>query len=88
MAIEQMGVLKALDSTKTQLYHFTTIVITGMGFFTDAYDIFCISIITKLLGRIYYPNPISSASPGILPPKVSDAVTAASLCSTFAGQLC
>ncbi|KAK7854013.1 putative inorganic phosphate transporter 1-2 [Quercus suber] len=47
MAIEQMGVLKALDSTKTQLYHFTTIVITGMGFFTDAYDIFCISIITK-----------------------------------------
>ena len=84
MATEQMGVLKALDSAKTQLYHFTAIVITGMGFFTDAYDIFCISIITKLLGRIYY---LSSSSPGTLPPKVSDAVTAASLCGTFAGQL-
>ena len=84
MATEQMGVLKALDSAKTQLYHFIAIVITGMGFFTDAYDIFCISIITKLLGRIYY---LSSSSPGTLPPKVSDAVTAASLCGTFAGQL-
>lgn len=84
MASEQMGVLKALDSAKTQLYHFTAIGITGMGFFTDAYDIFCICIITKLLGRIYYPGP---SSPGTLPHKVSDAVTAASLCGTFAGQL-
>ncbi|KAM1234506.1 hypothetical protein ACFX2J_004075 [Malus domestica] len=25
-----------------------------MGFFTDAYDLFCISLVTKLLGSTYY----------------------------------
>ncbi|EFH39018.1 hypothetical protein ARALYDRAFT_497304, partial [Arabidopsis lyrata subsp. lyrata] len=54
---KQLGVLKALDVAKTQLYHFTAIVIAGMGFFTDAYDLFCVSLVTKLLGRIYYFNP-------------------------------
>ncbi|TYG37042.1 hypothetical protein ES288_D13G110600v1 [Gossypium darwinii] len=50
----QLGVLNALDAAKTQWYHFTAIVIAGMGFFTDAYDLFSISLITKLFGRIYY----------------------------------
>ncbi|CAA6662616.1 unnamed protein product [Spirodela intermedia] len=54
MARDQLQVLTALDVAKTQLYHFTAIVIAGMGFFTDAYDLFCISLVTKLLGRIYY----------------------------------
>ncbi|CBI23636.3 unnamed protein product, partial [Vitis vinifera] len=54
MAREQLQVLSALDLARTQLYHFTAIVIAGMGFFTDAYDLFSISLVTKLLGRIYY----------------------------------
>ncbi|CDY32943.1 BnaA09g16500D [Brassica napus] len=60
MAEQQLGVLKALDVAKTQLYHFTAIVIAGMGFFTDAYDLFCVSLVTKLLGRLYYFNPFFS----------------------------
>ncbi|KAG4147356.1 hypothetical protein ERO13_D05G217350v2, partial [Gossypium hirsutum] len=55
----QLGVLNALDAAKTQWYHFTAIVIAGMGFFTDAYDLFSISLITKLLGRIYYFDALS-----------------------------
>ncbi|KAL0684636.1 hypothetical protein Bca4012_051484 [Brassica carinata] len=66
MAEQQLGVLKALDVAKTQLYHFTAIVIAGMGFFTDAYDLFCVSLVTKLLGRLYYFNPLSE-KPGSLP---------------------
>ncbi|KAF3335295.1 C2 domain-containing protein [Carex littledalei] len=38
----------------TAVPSFTALVIAGMGFFTDAYDLFCISLVTKLLGRIYY----------------------------------
>ena len=56
-------VLDALDAAKTQWYHFTAVVIAGMGFFTDAYDLFSISLVTKLLGRIYYFDP-SSRTPG------------------------
>ncbi|CAN0886369.1 Probable inorganic phosphate transporter 1-7 [Linum grandiflorum] len=50
-----------------------------MGFFTDAYDLFCISLVTKLLGRIYYH--------GTLPPVVSAAVNGVAFCGTLAGQL-
>ncbi|KAI4966000.1 hypothetical protein ZWY2020_047255 [Hordeum vulgare] len=65
---EQQGlqVLSALDAAKTQWYHFTAIVVAGMGFFTDAYDLFTISLVTKLLGRIY--TDLSKPDPGSLPP--------------------
>ncbi|KAJ8547236.1 hypothetical protein K7X08_010822 [Anisodus acutangulus] len=86
MAKNQLEVLNALDVAKTQLYHFTTIVIAGMGFFTDAYDLFCISLVTKLLGRIYYHHD-GAPKPGILPPGVSAAVNGVAFCGTLLGQL-
>ncbi|KAK6145943.1 hypothetical protein DH2020_019812 [Rehmannia glutinosa] len=86
MAKEQLQVLNALDVAKTQWYHFTAIVIAGMGFFTDAYDLFCISLVTKLLGRIYYHHE-GALKPGTLPPNVSAAVNGVAFCGTLAGQL-
>ncbi|XP_028780719.1 probable inorganic phosphate transporter 1-5 isoform X2 [Neltuma alba] len=86
MAREQTSVLNALDVAKTQWYHFTAIVIAGMGFFTDAYDLFSITNVTNLLGRIYYTHP-GSDKPGILPPNVSMAVNGVALCGTLAGQV-
>ncbi|RZC44021.1 hypothetical protein C5167_036973 [Papaver somniferum] len=86
MVMEQLEVLKALDIAKTQLYHFTAIVIAGMGFFTDAYDLFCISLVTKLLGRIYYTVE-GAAKPGNLPPNVAAAVNGVALVGTLVGQL-
>ncbi|KQJ81733.1 probable inorganic phosphate transporter 1-4 [Brachypodium distachyon] len=82
----ELKVLDALDAAKTQWYHFTAIVIAGMGFFTDAYDLFSISLVTKLLGRIYYFDP-TSKTPGTLPPNVSAAVNGVAFCGTLAGQL-
>ncbi|XP_010556965.2 PREDICTED: probable inorganic phosphate transporter 1-5 [Tarenaya hassleriana] len=79
-------VLKALDGAKTQMYHFTAIVIAGMGFFTDTYDLFSISLITKLLGRIYY-HVDGSKKTGTLPPNVAAAVNGVAFCGTLAGQL-
>ncbi|KAG6727036.1 hypothetical protein I3842_02G111200 [Carya illinoinensis] len=86
MAGNKLVVLDALDVAKTQWYHFTAIVIAGMGFFTDAYDLFCISLVSKLLGRIYYTKP-DLEKPGTLPPNVADAVNGVALCGTLAGQL-
>ncbi|GMN68336.1 hypothetical protein TIFTF001_037390 [Ficus carica] len=75
-----------MDAAKVQWYHLKAVVVTGMGFFTDAYDLFCISLVTKLLGRIYYPVT-ASPKPGILPPNVAAAVNGVALCGTLAGQL-
>ncbi|KAH6809009.1 phosphate transporter 1 [Perilla frutescens var. frutescens] len=87
MARENLQVLDALDSAKTQLYHFTAIVIAGMGFFTDAYDLFSISLVTKLLGRIYYTTNLKAPKPGTLPPNISSSVTGVALVGTLMGQL-
>lgn len=86
MTENNLDVLVALDGAKTQRFHFTTILISGMGFFTDAYDLFCISLVTKLLGRIYY-HIDGSPTPGSLPPNVSAAVNGVAFCGTFVGQL-
>ncbi|KAL3686966.1 hypothetical protein R1sor_013275 [Riccia sorocarpa] len=80
------SVLTSLDKAKTQSYHFKAIIISGMGFFTDAYDLFSISNLTRLLGRIYYFKP-GSSKPGVLPANVNAAVTGVALCGTLAGQL-
>ncbi|PNT60634.1 hypothetical protein BRADI_5g02760v3 [Brachypodium distachyon] len=80
MARKQLKVLHALDVATTQLYHFTAIMIAGMGFFTDAYDLFSISLVTDLLGRIYYHD-------GVLPVSVSALVNGVALCGTVLGQL-
>ncbi|XP_024384156.1 probable inorganic phosphate transporter 1-3 [Physcomitrium patens] len=79
-------VLAALDKANTQWYHFKTIVIAGMGFLTNAYDLFCISTLTRLLGRIYYHNPLDK-KPGVLPPNVSGAVNGVALCGALVGHL-
>ncbi|GAB4850908.1 Inorganic phosphate transporter 1-4 [Ancistrocladus abbreviatus] len=86
MASNQLQVLNALDVAKTQWYHFTAIVIAGMGFFTDSYDLFSISIVTKLLGRLYYQVP-GTPKPGVLPINVNVSVSGIALCGAFAGQL-
>nr|QWT68769.1 inorganic phosphate transporter 4 [Astragalus sinicus] len=83
MALE---VLEALDSARTQWYHVTAIVIAGMGFFTDAYDLFCISTVSKLLGRLYYFDP-TTGKPGKLPTPVNNVVLGVALVGTLAGQL-
>ncbi|KAH0979311.1 hypothetical protein GBA52_006715 [Prunus armeniaca] len=64
MADGKQSIFSSLDNAKTQLYHYKAIVIAGMGFFTDAYDLFCITAVTKLIGRLYYYDP-STNSPAI-----------------------
>jgi MFS transporter, PHS family, inorganic phosphate transporter len=54
--------LKTLDNAKFGFFHLLTICVSGMGFFSSAYDLFVISLLTKLLGRLYYPD-VSYFSP-------------------------
>jgi PHS family inorganic phosphate transporter-like MFS transporter len=79
---QQPRVLQALDVARTQWYHFTAIVIAGMGFFTDAYDLFSISLVVDVIGHRYYGYL------GGKPPRgVSAAISVVALCGTVPGQL-
>ncbi|KAH7572941.1 hypothetical protein JRO89_XS03G0040100 [Xanthoceras sorbifolium] len=85
MTGQQLQVLKALDVAKTQWYHFTAVLIAVMRFFTDAYDLSCIPLITKLLGRIYYHKE-GSYTFGYLPNNVAVAVIGVTFCGTIEGR--
>lgn len=57
-----LRVLSALDAARTQWYHFKAIIVAGMGLFTDAYDLFCIAPVMKIISQIYYHNqPVGTA---------------------------
>lgn len=84
-----LKVLDALDTAKTQYYHFKAIIIAGMGLFTDAYDLFCIPPIMRLIGRLYYPDfddrdPNKSYQ---VPVAIASAMVAIALLGTVIGQL-
>ncbi|GAQ78613.1 phosphate transporter [Klebsormidium nitens] len=83
------SVLTALDKKKVSWFHFQAIIIAGVGFFNDAYDLFVIGLLTKLIGRIYFiPSqpPFPKKVPTI-PIGPNSAVTAVALVGTFCGQL-
>ncbi|HTT45982.1 MAG TPA: MFS transporter, partial [Thermoplasmata archaeon] len=42
-------ILNALDTARIQRFHLRTIVVAGMGFFSDAYDLFVISLVLPIL---------------------------------------
>ncbi|KAL4574781.1 hypothetical protein LXL04_021619 [Taraxacum kok-saghyz] len=85
MASNNLSVLEALDTARTQWYHAKAIIIAGSGFFTDAYDLFCITTVSKLLGRLYFSN--GGSDPGKLPTHINNAVTGVALIGTLTGQL-
>ncbi|KAH7850460.1 hypothetical protein Vadar_033340 [Vaccinium darrowii] len=78
-----LKVLSALDSARTQLYHFKAIIIAGMGLFTDAYDLFCIPPIMRLIGRIYYPDRTNHD----VPVAISSVMIALALLGAVIGNL-
>jgi PHS family inorganic phosphate transporter-like MFS transporter len=90
-------VLAALDGQRVSWFHFKAIIIAGMGFFNDSYDLFTIGLLTKLIGRIYYtprcpmnticPKSFYGKKPGALPINQNSAITAVALCGTLVGQI-
>ena len=82
-----LKVLSALDTAKTQLYHFKAIIIAGMGLFTDAYDLFCIPSIMALIGRVYYDQEKPESKKYKVPPVDNSIMLAIALLGTAIGQL-
>ncbi|XP_052201895.1 probable inorganic phosphate transporter 1-9 [Diospyros lotus] len=79
-----LKVLSALDTAKTQYYHFKAIIVAGMGMFTDAYDLFCIPPIMRLIARIYYQDVGKEKGPPIF---VSSLMVGIPLLGTVIGKL-
>ena len=60
------GVLAALDGAKIQRFHLRTILVAGMGFFTDAYDLFVISLAIPIVVAVYEGGQVNAFAIGLL----------------------
>ncbi|GJF00063.1 Inorganic phosphate transporter [Phanerochaete sordida] len=50
---KRRAALAEVDSAKFSWFHFKVCLVAGVGFFTDAYDIFAINIASTMLGYVY-----------------------------------
>lgn len=73
-------------------YHVRAVVVAGIGFFTDSYDIFAINLVTSTLGMVYWqgdpiPGSRYGGNYGKMPSQVNTAIKAATSGGAVIGQL-
>lgn len=73
--------LAEIDKAPFGWYHVRACVVAGVGFFTDSYDIFCVSMVTIMLGIVYYPGV------GKMPTSSDSAIKLSTSAGTVVGQL-
>ena len=77
--------LAEIDKAPFGWYHVRAIVVAGIGFFTDAYDIFAINLVTSMLGVVYWQH--AAKNPGHIPTTADTAIKVATSGGTVIGQV-
>ncbi|KAI9845681.1 MAG: Inorganic phosphate transporter pho84, partial [Thelocarpon superellum] len=75
--------LAEIDKAPFGWYHVRAVIVAGVGFFTDAYDIFAIGLVTPMLGVVYWQG----SSKGTIPSANDTAIKVATSGGTVIGQL-
>ncbi|KAF2736396.1 inorganic phosphate transporter 1-6 /Pi cotransporter [Polyplosphaeria fusca] len=52
--------LAEIDAAPFGWYHVRAVLVAGTGFFTDSYDIFCVSLLTIMLGIVYHGGALTT----------------------------
>ena len=79
--------LAEIDKAPFGWYHVRAIVVAGIGFFTDAYDIFAINLVTAMLGVVYWQGPKFGKNAGKIPSNSDTAIKVATSGGTVLGQV-
>ncbi|RIB03647.1 phosphate transporter [Gigaspora rosea] len=53
--------LSEIDNAEFQWFHIRACVVSGVGFFTDAYDLFVINLVSTMLSFVYFDNNIPTS---------------------------
>src|SRR5579859_1160031 len=75
------SVLAALDDSPLSGFHLKAMITSGMGFFTDAYDLFIIGVVLAILTPLWHLNGLEISLLG------STSLIAAALGSLIFGRL-
>lgn len=79
--------LAEIDKAPFGWYHVRAIVVAGIGFFTDAYDIFAINLVTAMLGVVYWQDAKDQKKAGTIPEHSDTAIKVATSGGTVIGQV-
>ncbi len=79
--------LAEIDKAPFGWYHVRAVVVAGIGFFTDAYDIFAINLVTAMLGVVYWQNAKNHKKAGVIPEHSDTAIKVATSGGTVIGQI-
>src|SRR6266480_6176990 len=74
--------LAEIDQAPFGWYHVRACVVAGVGFFTDAYDLFIVSLLTIMLGIVFWPH-----AKGKMPTASDTAIKVSTSAGTVIGQL-
>lgn len=77
--------LARIDEARFGWHHVRAVVVAGVGFFTDSYDIFAINLAVSMLGVVYWQG--AQHNPGKLPSTSDTAIKVATSGGTVIGQL-
>ncbi|BFZ53706.1 Inorganic phosphate transporter pho84 [Savitreella phatthalungensis] len=80
LAQRRREALAAVDNASFSWYHVRAIVVAGIGFYTDAYDIFAVNFANIMIGYTYYAS-------GKIPSNADTAIKVATSAGTVLGQL-
>ncbi|KAK9804876.1 hypothetical protein WJX72_009922 [[Myrmecia] bisecta] len=72
----------SIDDQDFSWFHVKAILVAGVGFFTDAYDLFAISVVKPMIAIIYYPH-----LNGKLPESADLWLSGVALAGTLCGQV-
>lgn len=70
------------DDAKFGWFHIRACIVSGIGFFTDAYDIFAINLVSTMIGYVYWAD-----SKNTTPHNVDTAIKVSCSVGTVIGQL-
>ncbi|EPB92324.1 MFS transporter, PHS family, inorganic phosphate transporter [Mucor circinelloides 1006PhL] len=74
--------LEEIDNAKFGWFHIRACIVSGVGFFTDAYDIFAINLVSTMIGYVYWKD-----SGNKTPYNVDTAIKVSCSVGTVIGQL-
>jgi PHS family inorganic phosphate transporter-like MFS transporter len=75
--------LEEIDNAKFGWFHIRACLVAGIGFFTDAYDLFSINLVSAILGYTYF----SSTNANEVPTDIDSGLKTSAAIGTMFGQL-
>ncbi|RKP11047.1 phosphate:H+ symporter [Thamnocephalis sphaerospora] len=74
--------LAEIDNAKFGWFHIRACIVSGIGFFTDAYDLFIINLVVQMLGYVYFAD-----NKNVVPSSIDLGLKVSASIGTFIGQI-